>query len=52
MSIYDGLVKQNILRNDEHQQSVINNLQQLNENLMKYKPYKPGFLDKVIINIL
>ncbi|XP_028414667.1 AFG1-like ATPase [Dendronephthya gigantea] len=47
INIYDGLVEQNVLRNDHHQRSVIKNLQQLNENIMKYRPHKPGFWNKV-----
>jgi predicted ATPase len=47
INIYDGLVEQNVLRNDDRQRSVIKNLHQLSEDIMKYKPRKPGFFDKV-----
>lgn len=50
INIYDGLVEQNVLRNDDRQRSVIKNLHQLSEDIMKYKPRKPGFFDKVLGN--
>ena len=47
VNIYDDLVKQNVLKNDNHQRSVIKNLQELSEDIRDYKPHNLGFLDKV-----
>ena len=47
VDIYDGLVEENVLKNDYHQRSVINNLQELSEDIINYKPHNLGFLNKV-----
>mgnify|MGYP002803570539 CR=1 FL=1 len=45
--IYDSLVKQKVLKNDNHQRSVLKNLQELSEDIRDYKPHNLGFLDKI-----
>lgn len=49
VNIYDGLVQQNVLKNDRHQRNVMKILQKLSEDVVKYKPCKPSILDKVKI---